>query len=573
MSGGRLIRDLDSLARRHFDLVIVGGGIFGACAAWDAALRGLDVALVERDDFGGQTSAHSFKMVHGGIRYMQHADLVRVRESCRERSALLRIAPHLVQPLPILVPTWGHGKNGKLPLALGMWAYDALTLDRNRGIADPERRIPPGRLLSRREVLDHFPGLERPDLTGAAVFADGQMYNPPRLVLSFLRSAAGKGAVLANYVEAGALRVENGRVAGIEVRDRLSGERFTVHAGAVLNASGPYAERLLADWFGTAAGRRTYSRDCCLVVRRRFDSPYALAVLGHSRDADALVARGARHLFVVPWREFSLVGVWHRVWPEDADRVRLDPEERAAFVAEINAAYPDLGLKLEEVRRWHAGLLPFGDQSGEGEAFSYGKRSIVIDHARSHGVGGLVSLIGIRYTMGRGDAARALDLLLRQIGRRAPRPPTDRLPVFGGDFGRFEELVVQIRSEARGRLDERVARALAHNYGAAYVRILACAADNPALLQPLGASTVLGAEIVHAIREEMALHLGDLALRRTDLATGGDPGADALDRCAEIAARELGWSVARRERERAALEAELRGVGHRADPVHEDPVL
>jgi len=549
MTATRLQRDLDALAGRRFDLVVIGGGIFGACAAWDAALRGLEVALLEARDFGGQTSAHSFKMVHGGIRYLQHGDFVRVRESCRERSAFLRIAPHLVQPLPILVPTYGHGRNGKALLRAGMLAYDLLTLDRNRGIADPERRIPPGRSVSRAEVLAAYPDLPRNGLTGGAVFADGQMYNPPRIVVSVLRAAAARGVVMGNHLEVVGLRTDGRRVTGVEVEDRLGGARFPVAAEAVLNATGPFAETLLRRWLGRPLARpSTYSRDACFVVRRRFAAPYALAVMGRSRDADAMLAREARHLFIVPWREFSLIGVWHKVHEDDPGRVGLERRELEDYLEEINDAYPGLGLELADIRLWHAGLLPFGEERSGGSELSYGKRSLLVDHAEEHGLEGLVTLIGIRYTMGRGDAAKAVDLVTRKLGSRAPRPPTDRLPVFGGRFGRFAELVRDLERNPRVSLDTATARALAHNYGSEAPRVLGYAVADPSLATPLPGSTVLGAEIVHGIREEMAQNLADLVFRRTDLATGGDPGP-ALDAAAEIAAREFGWSAARRRRE------------------------
>ncbi len=552
-SSGELRRDLDLLARHSFDLVVVGGGIFGAFAAWDAALRGLDVALVERADFAEHTSAHSFKMVHGGIRYIQHGDIRRIRESCRERSALLRIAPHLVQPLPILIPTYGHGKNGRALLAAGMAAYDLLTLDRNRGIGDPGRRIPRSRLLSRRAVLEAFPGLERADLTGGAVFCDGQMYNPTRIVLSVLRSAAARGAMLANRLEAVGLDVRGDRVQGLHVRDRSSGERFTIRTAAVLNAAGPFAEKALAGWLGRSLPPYSaYSRDACFVVRRRFDAPFALAVLGRSRDADAVMAREARHLFIVPWRDFSLVGVWHRVWRQDPDRVAVERQELEEWLEEINGAYPGLGLGLSDIRLCQAGLLPFGDASEDHRELSYGKRSLILDHARDHRIQGLVTLIGVRYTMGRGDAQRALETLLRGLGRVTPRPRTDRIPVFGGDFENFEELVQAAKEDRRMRGDARVARALAHNYGSAFGRVLRYVEEDPELGKPLSGSSVLAAEIVHGIREEMAERLADLVLRRTDLATGGDPGP-ALEEAGRIAARELGWSRGRLEREIAEV--------------------
>jgi glycerol-3-phosphate dehydrogenase len=180
-------RDLSTLAAESFDVLIIGGGAFGAAAAWDATLRGLKVALIEQSDFGSGASAECFKMVHGGIRYLQHADVRRLRYSCAQRSALLRIAPHLVTPLPIVIPTYGHGRQGKAFLAAGMLAYDTLTIGRNSGIRDPSRQIRGMELLSRPKVLELFPDLEPRALTGGAVFEDCQMYNAARLVLAFVK--------------------------------------------------------------------------------------------------------------------------------------------------------------------------------------------------------------------------------------------------------------------------------------------------------------------------------------------------------------------------------------------------
>jgi len=191
-----------NLSDREYDVLVIGAGAFGAAAARDSALRGLRTALIERADFGGATSAECFKMVHGGIRYLQHADVPRLRASSYERSALLRIAPHLVQPLPIAIPTYGHGRQGRAFLATGATVYDLLTLDRNSGIRDRQRQIRRSRMLSRSRVLELFPHLSTAQLSGAVVFEDGQMYNPARLVLAFVSSAVDAGATACNYVEA-----------------------------------------------------------------------------------------------------------------------------------------------------------------------------------------------------------------------------------------------------------------------------------------------------------------------------------------------------------------------------------
>src|SRR5512132_2542109 len=231
-----MIRNLSALTEREFDLVVVGGGICGAAVAWDAAQRGLAVALLERADFSGATSADSLKVVHGGIRYLQHLDVARVRQSARERSALLRVAPHLVHPRPIAVPTYGHGMAGGEVLWAGFRLLSLLTADRNRGIADPDRHIPGARLISRREALEWFPGLEPKRLTGAGVFWDGQMYNPPRLVWAFVRSAISAGATAANWCEVESIRHAGGRVSGVVARDALTDDRFDVRGRVIVNA-------------------------------------------------------------------------------------------------------------------------------------------------------------------------------------------------------------------------------------------------------------------------------------------------------------------------------------------------
>src|SRR5690606_34567576 len=241
-----MVRNFSLLESRVFDLVVIGGGIFGACAAWDATLRGMSVALVERTDFGSGVSANSYKFVHGGIRYLQHADLRRLRQSCAERSTLLRIAPHLVHPVPVVIPTYARPRQGKALLGAGMLVYDALTLDRNFGIRDDARRIPLTRFLGRERIMELFPGIPHRDLTGGAMFWDGQMYNPTRLVLAFVRSAVENGAVAMNYASAEDFELSDTAVESVKVRDHLSGEVASVRARAVLNAAGPWVPRMLA---------------------------------------------------------------------------------------------------------------------------------------------------------------------------------------------------------------------------------------------------------------------------------------------------------------------------------------
>jgi glycerol-3-phosphate dehydrogenase len=544
------------LADKEYDVVVVGGGIFGACAAWDAVLRGLSVLLLERGDFGEATSANAYKFVHGGMRYLQQLDLVRLWESSHERSALLRIAPHLVYPLPIAMPTYGHAMRGKEVLRAGFAAYELLTANRNRGIRDPRRRIPRAQFLSREAILREFPELPAARLTGAALFADAQVYSMPRLTLAFVRAAQDAGAAALNYAEVTRFLREGDRVTGVEVRDRQGEATFTVRARVVLNAAGPWAATLLLRGLGLDLGvrRPVFSRDVYLVTRRRLNSPAGLAAATVTRDAHAVIDRGARHLFLVPWREFTLVGVWHGVHHGSIDHVEVRPDELDRLVAEANRAYAGLHLRADDIQLVNTGLILFGDQAQEPGSHDFGKRSLLIDHARDDGIDGLITLVGVRSTVARRMAERTMTMVLAKLGRRAPRCRTADTPISGGDVPDFERLVAEIAERVPGG-GAGVARALAHNYGSRYGEVLACAGRDPALLAPLDQSTVFGAEVVHAVRHEMATTLGDVVHRRTDLGTAARPSDAALHACAAIMARELGWDEMRTAAEVAKVES------------------
>jgi glycerol-3-phosphate dehydrogenase len=562
-------RDLGLLDGRSFDLVVVGAGIFGACAAWDASMRGLRVALIDRGDFASATSANSFKMIHGGIRYLQHGDLPRIRQSSNERRAFLRIAPHLVRPLPIAIPTYGHAMKGKEILRLGIAAYDLLTLDRSRGIVQPECRVPFATSWGRGETLSRFPGLAPNGLTGAVVFADGQMKNPPRLVLSIVRAAVEHGAVAANYVEADGFLREGDRIAGVRALDRMSGRALEIRSSVVLNAAGPYAERLLERGLGVPLpSRGTYSRDACFVVPRLLVD-HAVAVLGATSDPDAILSRGERHLFLVPWRRSTLVGVWHVVHTGDPFDFTVTERDLQGFLREINGAYPGLDLTLADVALWNAGLVPFGENAAGATNLKYGHRSRFIDHARTHGLGGLFTLIGVRYTTGRVEAAGAVDAVMKRLGKPGSACRTAVAPVWGGDFTDGRALVDSVRrSLSILGMPEADAESLVDQHGTKYGRVLQLAEGNPELRRPIGARATLAAEIVHGIREEMALTLGDLVFRRTDLGTGEHPGTAVLEACVRQAASELAWTERRVERELSEVLEVFPGFGRKA---HTDP--
>jgi len=554
-------RAVAELAQREYDILVVGGGASGAATAREAALRGFSTALIEKDDFGAGTSAHCFKVVHGGIRYLQHADIRRLRASCRERSVFLALAPHLVSPLPFVIPTYGQGRHSKWFLGAGMKVYDFLSADCNRLVRDPARRVARTRFFGRGETLSLFPNIESAGLTGAAAFEDGQMYNPPRLVWAFAAAAAERGAAIANHVAAQKLLIRDKKVSGVSATDLLTGDRFDIRARMVINASGPWAEGLRDSGALPRHAAGAYSRDTCFAIARKPAHRMALAVQGKAKDTDAVLARGARHLFIVPWRDITLVGVWHRVVPRAPDEVQLPQEELRSFIAEINAVYPTLGIRESEVCISGFGLVPFGDESHQSEGgLSFGKQSRLVDHATTDGLSGLITSISVRYTVARMDAVAALDLASRHLSGGACNGHdhgSETQPLPGGDIEDFAGLERELMARRIEWLPAAGRSQLARNYGTQLSQILALAEREPSLQQLLPGSSISLAEVAHGVREEMAITMADVAFRRTELGTAGHPGDAALDALQAFMTRELNWNAARATAERSAVQAHL----------------
>lgn len=560
---------------KQFDVVVIGAGMFGACVAWDAALQGYSVAVIDKGDFASATSSNHLKFIHGGIRYLQHLDLLRLWESCRERSALLRIAPHLTYPVPIVFPTYGYGRRSKALMRAAMFAYDCLTPNRNRGILDPARKVPNGTTISRADVLDVFPGIPDASLTGAAVFHDAQMYNPARLVLAFLKSAVSKGAVIANYVTADRLIYEDDRVKGCVATDGLSGEKMEIFGQVVINAAGPWAHRLLKDGLGLNLDPKpSFSRDLAFVVNKSISKSHAVGCQIGSGDSDAVLDRGGRHLFLVPWRNRTLVGVWHRYTENHPDEIAVSRDELESYLNEVNGVYNGLNLQYEDIGIVNTGLILFGSKQEQGGAngHSFAKRSLLIDHAED-GVDGLITIIGVRATVARGEAEEVGKLIRAKLKQSRVDANTRWEGLAGGEFDNFESLVDEIK-DALPTGDKDLATALAHNYGSEYKNVLECASEKSHLL-PIGQTRVLAAEAIHAARFEWAKSLDDIVLRRTELASAGDPGGDAVEQVAQLVAPYFGWDdeEAAEQVRATRMVLENRGPWNIVDRFEQDQVV
>ncbi len=475
-------RDLAAIAAREHDVLIIGGGIHGAFAAWDAAQRGLKTALVEAEDFGSGTSWNSLKTIHGGLRYLQGLDLPRMRESIRERRTLLRIAPALVKPLRFVVPTYGHGLKGREALAIALRANDLVSRDRNEGLPAPQR-IPPGRSLSREELLHLAPGVPAAGLTGGATWTDAQVSSSERLLVGVLHAADAAHALLANHARVVGFGVSGDRITVVRIEDMVSGEIVEVRARVILNAAGPGMDEVL----GLAGSRRPpvpLLSALNLVLRRPVVRDHALGALSNGR-----------YLFLVPWAGRAIVGTDY-VPAATADPV----EDGRRFLDEARHAYPWARLEPADVALVHRGRVPGRS------ARQLAGRHLLVDHARD-GLAGLVSVQGVKYTTARAVAEEAIDLVARKLGS--------------------------------GRPSRTAATVLKH------------AAPLPGTLTQ---------QALAAMKDEMALTLSDIVLRRLDLVSGGLPAESELDAIVLALSDALGWDAIRVAREKAGLSESLAGL-------------
>lgn len=532
-----MVRDLRRLADSHVDVLIVGAGIYGSMAAWDAAQLGLSVAGIDRGDFGGATSFNNLKTLHGGLRSLQAMNLTQMRLFIRERRALARVAPHLVRLMPCVVPTYRGLTRHRAVLRAALALNDAIAHDRNRGLVDPATLVPGGRVVSRDECLRLNPLIDPSAVTGGAVWHDYQMRSSDRMTLSFLLSAHRAGAIVANYVRARTLRRRGNRVEGVSVEDLLDGATFDIQARVVVNTAGPWAGGLL---------------DAVPEVTRAHPAPglsramnVVLRHLGHTCGCGGL-ARG-RFLFAVPWRDRSIVGTSHDPFRGTPDELSVSAADLDAFLADVREAFPRAEVSREDVRLVHRGLLPInGDVS---EKVSLLRESAVVDH-RQHGIDGLVSVFSVRYTTARYTAERAIDVVTAALGSKASPCRTAETPLVGGELASLDDHVRIVSSRHENHMTEDALRRVAATYGTGVDALIARTRVEPLLGAALSRDCrVTGAEIVHAVEAEAAVKLSDAVLRRTEAGSAGHPGREALERAADLMARELGWSEMRRRRE------------------------
>lgn len=517
---------LQELASAHLDVLVVGGGIVGCGIARDASLRGLSVGLVEREDIGAGTTSRSTRLIHGGLRYLELLDFGLVRADMREREILLRIAPHLVRPLPFLVPMYGWPTWKRDRLRLGMVLYDLLSYDKS---------LPWHRFFSREETLGTEPGLNPRGLQGAARYFDCQVEFPERLALANAVDAAEHGALVRTYTAVERFCREGNRVVGVEVRDLGSDRRVVIRAGTVVNATGPWLDQSLAGVEDLAQPLLRTTKGVHLVMPHMTDNAILL-----------MAERDSRVFFVVPWFGYSLVGTTDTDYPDDPTRAHVDETDVAYLLRETASALPN--ATNAPVYYGMAGVRALVRKEGVKEG-QVSRKHAVRDHARTGGPAGLVSVLGGKITAYRDIAEEVTDVIVDRLGRRA-KSHTARVALPGGD-AKPDDVVssLQTRGAALG-LAEAQLRHLVDLYGSRARDVLMLAERNPRLAAPFCEhGPTIRAQATYAALDEGATTLADVLLRRAPIGLAACLGLDCLDVAADMVGQALRWDDERRRRE------------------------
>lgn len=540
-------RDITRLSKKKYDVLIIGAGIYGAATAWDAASRGLSVALLDKNDFGSKTSFNSQKIIHGGLRYLQHGDFKRVRESACERTSLMRIAPHLVHPMPCIIPTYGQIMRFIMPLALK--TFDLFSYDRNM-LKDPQKHIPNSRTVSKAECMQLIPGLMEDGLTGGSIWYDAQAYNTERLVLSFIRSAEKAGADIANYLEVIDFVIDGNRIKGIKAKDLLNDEELEIQAEMVVNASGPWINQILSLLQSSVNPKIHFAKILNITVKRIFikDCAFGIQFRKKFEDKDNIVNKGYRLLFITPWRQYSLIGAAQQLYNGDIDNPLISEDEILKLIEEVNEAYPHAVLTRKDVTFYYRGLLPIDNINQYGD-IKISKHNKIIDY-KKYGIEGLISIISVKYTTARNAAQMTTDMVYKKLGKPLIKCKTMKTPIYGGDIERFDDFLLNAIEHRPPTLDKEIIRNLVFNYGSEYQKVLKYLDEDAGYGQRItDISNVIKAEIIHAIRDEMAQKLEDVVMRRTELGSAEYPGDEGLETCARIMAHERGWDRSRIQEE------------------------
>ena len=535
-----LKRHIEELTGKKFDLIIVGGGITGAAVAYIAAARGLSVALFEKEDYGGATSAATSKLIHGGLRYLANMEIRLVRESLRERRILGNIAPNFVYPLPFVLPNYKKWKGNIWKMLAGMYLYDFLSYDK-KDTWDKSKSLQNHRLISHSKTIRLEPNLKMENLRNSFYFFDYQSIFPERLTLAFIKSAAEYGAKVSNYSPVSAFKYDtNNRITGVEVKDLFSGETKNVYADLIVNCGGTWADKILG---------MAIKKDLQTHKIKRSEGIHIITDKIAGNHVVSLQREDGGHMMIMPWRDHSLIGTTDKEYEGDPDEYYVSRESINDVIQAVN---DNFGKKIsfKDIKHAYGGLRPLVDDQTKG-SYETSRKYEVYDDA-GDGIEGMITVEGGKFTTSRSLAREVLNMIARKLNKTLSDPVSDNLYLSGCEIRDMRQFMIRQHLNYTD-FSKQTIEYISRNYGTDSKVIFQIARDNPRYAEVVSHDGEILAEIVYAIKYESAKTLKDIMLRRTGTGTLGNPGKDIIGKITAVAVEMLNWDSKRIEEETASM--------------------
>lgn len=523
-------RQIELLDRETFDIAIIGGGIIGTGIARDAALRGIKTLLIEKDDFASGTTSRSSRLIHGGLRYLKLLEFHLVRQDLHEREILLNIAGHLVQPYPFMIPM--NTLYCNVFIRMGVPLYDLMSYDKS---------IPSHKYLTKKESIDMAPELENlKGLTGSYIYYDCQSPYTERLAIENVISAAEHDAVIINHAGLAGFIHSGNDISGIKVRDNITGEIHEVKTKLVVNAAGHWVDcvRDLMHDRPESTVRRT--KGIHLITRK----------LGNQ----ALVLFSTvdnRLFFIMPWRDYSLIGSTDTDYHGDLDMVSANKADVDYMLESSRQVFPD--LKMDDIYYTTAGLRPLAHIGGE-KPSQVTREHKLLDHKNRDGIEGMMTVLGGKITAYRAVAQDSVDMACRKLKIQAKCQTAD-IPLPGAPAVSAQHIEQTARET---NLNPEILKHLTDIYGSRYTEVIKLVKENRKLAEPICPhSADIIAQVKHSVEQESALHLGDFLLRRGSVGTSRCQGLDAVNKVADEMGNILKWSEQEKQAQIAEYSAQI----------------
>ncbi|MEM4311213.1 MAG: glycerol-3-phosphate dehydrogenase/oxidase [Nitrososphaerales archaeon] len=531
------IRDFSETSKRIYDIIIIGGGIVGTGIAREAARRGFKVILFEKEDFSYGTTAKSSRLIHGGLRYLEMLDFKLVFKDLQEREKLLKLAPHLIHPLPFLIPVYKDGPKSKLKLKLGMLIYDLLSYNKS---------LPSHKFLSASQVLKVEPKLKGDGLIGAFLYYDCQVPFVERLSIENVVDALNNGAIIFNHAEVKDLIKDDRKILGVRVNDKLSFKEFDFYSKIVVNATGPWAKNIT---------NGVNNKNLLITTKGiHFTAPKA------TKHAIVLYSRAEERLFfVIPWYNYSLVGTTDTYYSGDLDEVKVEKEDMDYLLKEVKYFLPH--VDWGKIYFTYAGVRPLVKVKNTKSPSKISRAYKIFDHG-SEGLNGLISVLGVKITSYRLASEETVNLIEKKLSLRV-KSKSDIIPLPGAmGINNFSLYLKEKKNYAvKFGLSEDQIEYLINIYGSRFNRIIDIIIKKPKLKERICKHNLdIMAQVFLAVRDELALTVSDFMFRRVPIAYSECQGLDGLEKVVSYMGEILSWDDEKIKEEISSYKKEVEKI-------------